>query len=261
MNIQVQDSIGCFTIYTFDDLIDSLGYLYDKYNEKLWFRGQKDSSWKLVPSIQRYNLSDEDERHLSHDFRILASQIMENAPSRKDFAAWMANMQHYGMPTRMLDWTKSPLIAAYFALEDKSNDTDSCIWVLRPSFLNRIEVDDPSLFEIDSGTAERMLEPAFYPDYNSDDQLREKVKDKILACYSIQNNLRMYSQQSCFTIHNTKRLLTHISEPDLLFKFIIPREAQPYFRYVLKAFSITRGAIFPDLDNISADLRSQYSIV
>lgn len=258
MNTQTAQKEECPRIRTIDDLLSQIKYLHRRYNEHLWFRGQRDSSWGLMPSIQRYNLPETEERHITNDFRIRASQVMENAPSRKEYSAWMAHMQHYGLPTRMLDWTKSPLIAAFFAVESNATDaeTDSCIWALRPGLLNRIEIGDSSLYPVDSGTAERMLQPAFTDNPVGDD----RINDKMLACYSVQNNLRMYSQQSCFTIHNTRRLLTDIIQPDLLFKFIIPVDVRDAFRYDLQIFGITRGFVYPDLDNISRDLRSRYGM-
>ena len=101
-----------------------------------------------------------------------------------------------------------------------------------------------------------MLLPAF-KDYG---QVKE-LENKILSCHSTENNLRMYSQQSCFTIHNSRRKLEEIyKDENMLYKIIIPSNARAKLYNDLEIFGITESYIYPDLDHISSDLKRIHGI-
>lgn len=101
------------------------------------YRGQRDSRWHLQPSLDRIlpkNHSDPErlaeEKRIEQVFRCQALRFLGclerqyAAASRSDC---MMVMQHFGVPTRLLDWTQSPAVAAYFACID-GWDSDGAIW-------------------------------------------------------------------------------------------------------------------------------------
>ena len=157
----------------------------------------------------------------------------------------------------MLDWSQSPLIASFFATETyKVQPTlDACVWVLVPSRLNEREGFGHCIYPIDADTTQEMLLPAFKHNHHN-----PEVADRILACSSTDNNLRMYAQQSNFTVHNSLQRLEDICDENTLYKIIIPCERKKYFIDSLRVFGITEGSIYPDLDHISSDLRDSYGI-
>src|SRR5829696_7750111 len=76
-----------------------------------WFRGISDCDHKLIPNIYRnFVPSDYSERELTRDFKLLSRQFIKNDMPQSDLE-WMFLMQHYGLSTRLLDWTESSLIA------------------------------------------------------------------------------------------------------------------------------------------------------
>jgi hypothetical protein len=89
------------------------------------FRGHHQTGWQIEPSLARYlrthrlNIKDEwhDIRELSaiHKFQNAAHGFMTHLPMENDLLSWLAVMQHFGAPTRLVDFTFSPMIALFFA--------------------------------------------------------------------------------------------------------------------------------------------------
>src|SRR4051794_3378288 len=101
---------------------------------QLWFRSVNDGTYPLVPGA--YWRERCDELSLFVGFQNLAPMYLAREPL--DEWDWYYVMQHYRIPTRLLDWTESPLTALYFALGSAVEGTPACVWVLDPIALNRL---------------------------------------------------------------------------------------------------------------------------
>lgn len=244
-------------IHTIDELLQFVSTLSEKHGLNLWYRGEENSNLPLIPSIQRTQKRIEVERFITNDFYMKAAQIMSHPPEKHNYAAWVSIMQHYGLPTRMLDWSRSPLIASFFATENflDNPDSDACVWVLSPVSLNEMEGFGRCIYPNDADTTQEMLLPAFKHNHHN-----HELDDKILAVSSTDKDLRMYSQQANFTVHNSLRRLEDICDDETLYKIIIPSDRKEYFIKSLRVFGITEGSIYPDLDHISMDLKRTYDI-
>ncbi|GFI03488.1 hypothetical protein IMSAGC005_02325 [Lachnospiraceae bacterium] len=243
-------------INSINNLIDEIKKLKDMYGKQpIWFRGQENSNWHLEPSIFRGKLRQK-ENYVTNDFYIYVKQIENNTPNKDNYAAWMSLMQHYGLPTRILDWSSSPLVACYFALErniDKEND--ACIWVLIPRRINVQEGFGEFVYPIDAYTVQQMLLPAF----KNNVMLEDKFMNKIIACHSVEKDLRMYSQQSSFTVHNSPKKLEDICDDETLFKFVIPCESKEKLYESVNILGISTSFIYPDMEHISKDVIKKYT--
>lgn len=97
----------------------------DFVNGEIIYRGMADKEWKLVPSLERSNdLSDGQEYNLVNNFLALRPEAFQNLNS--DFEI-LSKMQHYELPTRLLDFTTNPLIALFFACNELADKRDARI--------------------------------------------------------------------------------------------------------------------------------------
>jgi hypothetical protein len=109
------------------------------------FRGQADYKWGLGTSLQRAfveaNVVDAEHRAGVENstigfFKDRSRLYLPSIPAESDLLAWLALMQHYGAPTRLQDWTRSPFVAAYFAYrEDKG--VDAALWAIQAYYCRR----------------------------------------------------------------------------------------------------------------------------
>jgi hypothetical protein len=245
-----------------DQTASSLGALVDLLSARVaaerrivWYRGHRSATWHVEPTIWRDSTPD-DERNLTNRFRARASTRHQALPDYDDSAIWLSLMQHYGLPTRLLDWTRSPLVALYFAVEDYIYDRvvepeDAVIWVLEPHILNQLEDFGQITPSIDAHMCEPMLKPAF-----TDRDAPET--GKVLCAMAADKDVRMFVQQGCFTIHSDKtpldkragceRYLTHIT---------IPAQSVKHVAFEVDLCGFRKGDIFPDLGNLAAELKSR----
>ena len=100
------------------------------------FRGQSDANWRLWPMITRelqnravnsIYWTQQEHRNI-RIFQRKAIHFLDKMPATADIFQWMALMQHHGAPTRLLDFTWSPYVAAFFALE--SSTSNSAVWAI-----------------------------------------------------------------------------------------------------------------------------------
>ena len=101
------------------------------------YRGQRSAAWDLSTSLERCcereGIQPNDRHRLEdeflRDFRRAYHQYSQHVPAKGSIIEWMSLMQHHGAPTRLLDFTYSIYVAAYFALE--TADSDCAVWAVK----------------------------------------------------------------------------------------------------------------------------------
>lgn len=249
-------------------VIGSLGDLlnfvcgYNPDNKRsLWYRGHGVRSWNLAPPILRKeNKETIKESNINYYFQVYASSFMEAMPDPEDYSSWITLMQHYGLPTRLLDWSRSPLLAAFFAVfNDKHLQEEGCIWLLDPLELNEYESEGEEilLYHMQHNIMRDLIYPAFKNEPQTE-LYKKFCKDKVFASYPAVKNIRVHLQQSAFTVHNSERTLIEIADANrsdtMLQELKIPAKSKPMIKKELVACGIIPSMVYPDLEHVAQDI-------
>lgn len=231
----------------------------------LWFRGQTHVSRKLQPTIFRYELIDSEDAIRDEFERRGPQYFSEPPPAQADYWDWYFLMQHYGAPTRLLDWTDSALVALFFALnsapknpkakEDEKDKEDAVVWMLNPWWLNKRVLGDDALLRPGSERAKPYLAKTF-------ERLDSERRTQIGPQYPVAIDppfiaRRVAVQRSHFTIFGWDRegLALLAREPDArLEKIVLAKEKAARMRADLVTLGVTDTSIYPDLHGLSDEL-------
>jgi hypothetical protein len=109
------------------------------------FRGQENANWSLSSSLERSakrqqfprQMFDIQDKLIVDKFWRRAHQYINNPPLKENYLEWLSIIQHYGGPTRLIDFTKSFYIAAFFAVEkNNAYENNSAIWIIHDDCVN-----------------------------------------------------------------------------------------------------------------------------
>ncbi|MFM9274629.1 FRG domain-containing protein [Pseudarthrobacter sp. NKDBFgelt] len=223
-------------------------------DELLWYRGQARSSWLLEPSLVRLD-GVRDEKPLMEEFKRDAIPLL----TRADLSGWsltewdwMFIMQHYHVPTRLLDWSESPLIGLFFALDETGVDDaagPAALWLLKPQVLNeaaRVTYDQKWRVPVCDVTDEKDDDVGKY----LPSQLATGRRLDPLALIGIRRFDRIRAQSGAFTIAHRDPRPLEIEAPQALKKYIIPHDSKEFIREELDRLGVHAASIYPDLEHL-----------
>ena len=209
-NLVVVDSFSAF-----DQAIDG-------FSKTALCRGVSNHEYPLLPSLFRHSdikSADIREHNLMWVFKTHAKAHLDNLPENE--IEWLAIAQHHGLPTRLLDWSLSPLVACFFAVQSLSSD-------------------DAAIYIYDIGK------------FKKEEEITPSKLNEIVAFFPSHGTKRVTAQSGMFTIHPTQNMKL---ESESIKKILIPASKKRYFLEKLVKYGIHQGTIFPDLDGLSNYIR------
>lgn len=212
----------------------------------IWWRGQACSDWPLQPSVCRRSDADIIEQDFVNRFRRKALSRHRHCPPLYDNTGWLFLMQHYRLPTRLLDWSESMLIATYFAVNDEF-DKPGALWALSPFVLNEDQFGKRCIFEPDGDSVRPLIVHAF--------KKTAQRTSKVAAIWTKEVDPRIMVQLSAFTIHGgCEPLDLTPNHANYLLKLEISSESKKRLLQLLYDLGIRESNIFPDLEHLAHDM-------
>jgi hypothetical protein len=255
--------------------LKSLAELKEKLDklptDRYIYRGHSDSSWKLQSSLERvlgaaYESNAEDTENFALTFFKRRSHLYDNSTFlKRPKLEWLSMMQHYGTPTRLLDFTYSPYVALYFALEN----------IVKPS------KDKFAIYAIDYETIlkksleylnehlqneNKSLAIEYNKLINNQDRLFNIIDKKALEILWVTGprilNPRIERQSGCFLLSgNIKQQIKKLLDSDLYKKaknycYIAPCSAWDEIYNLLKRMNIDSRTVYGGLEGLSKSIKT-----
>ncbi|HCG54649.1 FRG domain-containing protein [Brevibacterium sp.] len=239
-------------IKSVQDLLDLLDPLAADGRE-IWYRGHRDVKWKLEASVLRDGTHRKTEQAMLARFRQQAASA--GLGHAFDEWGWVTFAQHHTLPTRLLDWTESPLVGLFFACEGGSNDAvekDGEFFVLDPCELNKEAGDG------DGGHPYLLRDSTSgLDDYRPGKDAQNSRKPRSVIAPMVFDRIRF--QSGCFTVEQTREPTGDI-EPlraaASLQSFRVPGEHKRQLRSQLEALGFNEVSVYRDLDRISRRIKA-----
>ena len=239
-----------------DDLISTLSDFFGVFHSLLepsklfWFRGHPDKSYRLAPSALRYDDPETRDRALGliADMKRFLEMKLPRPPALDNELGWMQVAQHYGLPTRLLDWTQNAAVALFFAC-CKDPDADGLVAILNPTEINQsIDARAPRVFNI-----ERDFD-TINPYFKLGGRIRVNGK-RTIAINPTWNSERIAMQQGAFTLHGSRKFDLDRHQASSLIYVPILREHKAPLLNELGRVGIGEMFIFPEPEHVCAHLK------
>jgi hypothetical protein len=216
------------------------------------FRGERDERWPLYSSLSRYFMNfgvaekawPEQESRILRIFKRKAHQFLDKPPEPGDDFQWLALMQHHGAPTRLIDFSWSPYVAAFFALERTLSD--GVVWAMNPA-------------RIDSSRAHKPVRMDPRISHNFTRYFLKGDRHFIWLGEPHTMNRRLIAQSGTFVVPGVlnvpiEEMLSDSDQENILAKIVLTNPVREVGMRELYRMNITYATLFPDLDGLARSM-------
>lgn len=226
-----------------------------------WYRGCSDAKHKLIPSLYRHPVKTSFSDLLELEREVTTRFVQRSLPfvNRPMLDEWdkLFLMQHYGVPTRLLDWSENPFVSIYFALSSTvvSKSSDAALWMIDPVAWNQAALKhisykggvlDPSHRAMNS------YAPGTVP---------TEIPTMPIMVYGSYNSPRIVAQRGGFALFGQQNASLNEAyersdyQPGIIKKIEIPHAKIDEIKKSLFRKGFTESVVFPDLEGLAKELK------
>jgi hypothetical protein len=259
---------GVYTTEVIDNWKDLLA-IKDKFElgEHDWlFRGQSKASWELESTFERFRKGSDAKPPWKYEAAILreftrrAYHYISDLPPGEEVLEWFSLMRYYGAPCRLIDFTYSFYVAAYFALKESTNEELAVVWAVNTNWLKeRYNKKFPKNTIDDRKGDFRFKDPKDFRKHFLD---YKKPKAFVAPVNPFRLNQRLTAQQGVFLCPGNikvpfmKNLINgrYSAKRDRILRILVSPDAKREAITDLRRMNITSATLFPDLSGFAQSL-------
>lgn len=252
----------------------------DSMDYHIYYRGQSDKSFGLTPSIYRKPALIQNEDRL---FRDIIAQSPGDFKGCASTFEKLVKMQHYSLPTRLLDITTNPLVALYFACEDETVDGKLFRFEISASEMKYFDSDAVSVV---SNIAKRpidfsieLLKELDREDFNTEEEIQyllheikyekphfqngidSKDIERVFCVKPMFDNPRIIRQSGAFFLYGIDGDKSKPAPLKFQYKmYVINKAHKKKIRKQLEALGIDKSTLFPEVEHVAEHIKDKYNI-
>lgn len=248
---------------TFAELLEAIE-TFQGASAASWYRGCNNSSYKLEPTLYRHKTKKQISEIADLETEVTTRFVQRSLPflQRTLVNDWdkLFLMQHYGVPTRLLDWSENPFVAIYFALAGNQNakKTDASFWMCDPIAWNRSALSHLSFGGGILDESSQFVRP--YAPGGKFDQIPMLP----IMIYGTYNSPRIVAQRGGFALfgQGTDPMESVFQSKDFptntLRKVVIEKDHLEGIRQSLFRKGFSESVVFPDLEGLAKEIRREF---
>lgn len=252
------------------DSVDQLLQLVNGLPNNFIYRGQADASWQLQSSLERLIGTDwsSEKAQKFEELSLIRFRSKFHLYDRENIEpksklGWLSLMQHHGVPTRLLDFTESPYIALYFALETYSSRMRSDLALYAIDYTAVLEASIEYIQQKDLSFKDNRQSSFEKQDQVFDDVIDRFAYDIAWIAEPGLFNSRLDKQSGSFLISGNRSMRIESVLDQSIYanvemnKYIIPASLYTGIFALLRKMNITSKSLYGDLDGLARAIRME----